>query len=641
MTSTAIRVAAGVCRDFERSSRLEWLATNGTGGYAMGTVAGANTRRYHGLLVASLKPLVERSVLLSRVEEEALIEFSSGRDVFPLGACQYPGVVTPRGFEWLDEFRTDPCPAWRYRLGPNGPMIEKQVYMIAGQQAVVIRYRADRPLSLRVRPFLAYRDYHSLGHSRPDLYGGLPHLDFYHTGAFHEDPHWYFNVEYLRELDRGFDFREDLFSPGTILLDLEADQWSSIVAGFETGAANAAVSGQQVPEPDSTGDLRGGKRFVVRRSDGRPTIIAGYPWFTDWGRDTMISLPGLLIAPGRLDDAREVIQGFLDHIDQGIIPNRFPDSGETPEYNTADATLWMFQAARAWLAMLAKDPANVSTMNRAFLRDRFYPAAKEIIGWHRSGTWHGIVVDPSDRLLKAGTADTPVTWMDAKVDGRAVTPRIGKAVELNALWYGALCLIAEWAAELKDLPAAAEYRAEARLVRGSFRAKFWNADRQCLFDVLTDHGADPALRPNQIFAVSLPHPLLEPNEQQGVVRIVERELLTPVGLRTLERSDPAYRPRYEGSASQRDGAYHQGTVWPWLLGPFIDAYLIAFGKTPETLSRCRALVEGLETRAAGEGCIDSISEIYDGEEPRRANGCPAQAWSVAEIARVRAQYGWT
>ncbi len=315
-------------------------------------------------------------------------------------------------------------------------------------------------------------------------------------------------------------------------------------------------------------------------------------------------------------------------MNQGVIPNRFPDAGETPEYNTADATLWMFQVVRAWL-----DAGG----DRIFLRDTFYPAAQEIIEWHRRGTLNGIRVDPGDHLLRAGTPETQLTWMDARAGGKAVTPRQGKPVEVNALWHGALCLTAEWAAELAD-PAAAHLLEEAGQVRESFRAKFWNPERGCLYDVLSDEGPVKQLRPNQIFAVSLGHGLLEPAHQRCVVRAVQQELLTPEGLRTLERRDPDYKPRYEGPPSERDAAYHQGTVWPWLLGPFIDAYLIAFGRTGENLAYCKEIVERLEARAASEGCLGSIAEIYDGDEPRSPKGCPAQAWSVAEVERVKAAY---
>jgi glycogen debranching enzyme len=590
-------IPGDACRDFARSSKLEWLETNGTGAFAMGTVAGVNTRRYHGLLVASLRPPVERYVLLSRVEEEV--------DGHALGACQYPGTVTSRGFEWLENFRIDPCATWRFKL--DGATLEKQVYLIPGRQAVVIRYRADRALTLRVRPFLAYRDYHSLGQARVEVFGSLPRLEFQHPGRFEESATWYYNIEYLVELDRGLDFREDLYTPGVIVLDVNRE-WTPICA---------SIDGADYSEPAPRAD-----HFVVRRADGAPTIVAGYPWFTDWGRDTMISLPGLLIAPRKLAAARAIIEGFLAHMRQGVIPNRFPDSGETPEYNTADATLWMFQAVRQWLE---------AGGDRAFLRGTFYPAAKEIIAWHRRGTFFGIGVDPADRLLHAGTPGTQLTWMDAKVGDWVVTPRHGKPVEINALWYKALCLMADWADEFGEY---SDYRQEAEIVQASFREKFWNAERNCLYDVLTDHGPVKKLRPNQIFGVSL----LDREQRQSVVRIVERELLTPVGLRTLERGDPDYRPRYQGSPVERDGAYHQGTVWPWLMGPFVDAYLLAFQNSPKALAYCHGLVEGLEQEAAAGGCVGSIAEIYDGDEPRRPAGCPAQAWSVAEMARVKAAY---
>jgi glycogen debranching enzyme len=577
-------------RDFSESSKIEWLETNGTGAFAMGTVAGVNTRRYHGLLVAALRP---RCVLLSRMEEEV--------NGFALGVAQYPGAVTPRGFEFLEGFETEPCATWRYRVG--GVLLEKQVYLVEGRQAAIIRYRAERNVRLKVRPFLAYRDYHSLGHARADLYGPLPRLDFFHDGKFEESASWYYNHEYLLELDRGLDFREDLFTPGVIVLDLRAGDWSPICASIE-----GRFGGEPVKRDEP---------FTIRRADGTPTIIAGYPWFTDWGRDTMISLPGLLISRGKLDTAREIIVGFLEHMNQGVIPNRFPDAGESPEYNTADATLWMFRAVRA-------------LGDREFFRKTFYPAAKEIVDWHMRGTsfddGFGIRVDPTDHLLRAGTPGTQLTWMDAKVGDWVVTPRHGKPVEINALWHGALELMAEWGE-------SEEYRREADRVKQNFREKFWNAERGCLYDVLTDEAPVAKFRPNQIFGVRL----LDRDQQRAVVRAVERELLTQGGLRTLERGDPEYKGRYGGSPVERDGAYHQGTVWPWLIGPFIDAYLLAFGRTDEGLEYCSGLIERLAK--LGGGCLGSIPEVHDGDEPQRAGGCPAQAWSVAEMWRVKSQYG--
>jgi glycogen debranching enzyme len=530
-------------------SKTEWLETNGTGAFAMGTAAGINTRRYHALLVASLRPPVERYVLLSRIEEEV--------NGVQLGAAQYPGVVTPQGYEFIERFQSDPCATWIYRAG--GLLIHKQVYMIENRQAVVIRYRADRAVTLRARPFLAYRDYHSLGSRRDDVYGSLPRIEFRHDGRFDSSPDWYYNNEYLEELDRGLDFREDLFTPGVIELDLKPNEWSAICA---------SIDGASYADP---GPLR--DPFLVRRADGSPTIIAGYPWFTDWGRDTMISLPGLL--HDRPEIARAIIEGFLAHMKNGVIPNRFPDGGEQPEYNTADATLWMIHVAAGF----------------GFgMEDR----VGEVIECHRRK------VDPADHLLKN---DAQQTWMDTKY-----TPRDGKCVEINALWHAALRHMG--------------FDDEADLLRASFREKFWNAERKCLYDRI----GDSQLRPNQLFAVSLGFDLLDKKQQQAVVCAVHRELLTPVGLRTLERGDPDYRPRYEGGPEQRDSAYHQGTVWPWLLGPFVDAYLIAFGRNEKNLAYCRGLLEGF---------TGVIPEIYDAEEPRFPRGCIAQAWSVAEINRAR------
>jgi glycogen debranching enzyme len=565
--------------------KSEWLETNGTGAFAMGTAAGLNTRRYHALLVASLKPPVERYVLLSRFEEEISVD---GR-AYALGCCQYPGVAPSH--QYLTEFRAKPCATWIFNF--DGARLEKQAYLIAGKQAVVVRYRSDRAMTLRVRVFTAYRDYHSLRKASADPSGSLPVLDFQHTGRFEADPKWYYNIEYLAELDRGLDFREDLFTPGVIVLELKKDEWSPVLAGIEAA---------EIAEPQPRAEP-----FTVRRADGKPTIIAGYPWFTDWGRDTMISLPGLLIVPGRLEEAREIMEGFLAHLNQGLIPNRFPDSGERPEYNTADATLWMFQAMRHWLA---------AGGSKTFLKDTFYPAAKEIIAWHRRGTHHDIAVDPEDHLLTAGKAGSQLTWMDAKIGDWVVTPRHGKPVEINALWHGALTLAAEWSELVGD---KTDFRAEGQRVQTSFRAKFWNAKRNCLFDVLAPEGPVEKIRPNQIFAVSLPHALLETAAQQAVVRMIEEELLTPVGLRTLDRGDPDYKPHYEGPPAQRDGAYHQGTVWPWLLGAHADACFHAFGRVDLHPP-------------------DLTAEIYDGDEPRQPRGCPFQAWTVAEIARIRAVY---
>ena len=641
-----IIVSGEACADFTRSARLEWLETNGAGAFAMGTVSGANTRRYHGLLVGGLRPLLNRHVWLAKVDEEV----SFGGRVFALGANQYPGAVHPRGFQFLAEFRLDPFPIWTYQL--DGARIEKKIFLVAGRQSVVVQYRCDRAVCLAVRPFLAFRQYHSLGRAnsffdsritgttqefqiRP--YGGLPPITFQHNGEeFRAGGGWYLNTEYLEELERGLDFREDLFCPGVIVFHLTPEAPAWIVASVEERetchsplAAELECAEQrrrlaQPADPLAARLFSAAEQFLVPGEGGRPSVVAGYPWFTAWGRDTMISLPGLLVARGRLAESRDIIATFLGCLNQGLIPNRFPDQDRPPEYNTADATLWMFSAVHSYLEAGGEE---------GFLRDVFYPAGKQIIRWHQRGTHFKIGVDPADGLLSAGEAGTQLTWMDAQVGDWVVTPRHGKPVEINALWYNALRLMEQWAKRLGDLSAAWTYFRSANRVRESFSASFWNPDRRCLYDVLTPAGPDPRLRPNQIFAVSLPFPLLPPDRQKAVVRAVEANLLTPVGLRTLAPGEEEYQPRYQGDVRQRDGAYHQGTVWPWLLGPFVTAYLNAFGRSKKNLSYCRTLCQGLK-QELHRGCLGTVGELFDAEPPHRPGGAPAQAWSVAELLRV-------
>ncbi|MEO8024889.1 MAG: amylo-alpha-1,6-glucosidase, partial [Bryobacteraceae bacterium] len=440
-------------------------------------------------------------------------------------------------------------------------------------------------------------------------YDSLPALTLWGNSAeFVEAPAWYRNIEYLAELDRGLEFREDQFTPGVLAVRLTPNQpWTLICAVGETRPETALPLARK----------HAADEFRVRRADGKPTIIAGYPWFTDWGRDTMIALPGLLLTRGRKDlreEAKDIIQGFLASMDRGLIPNRFPDAGETPEYNTCDGTLWMFQAVHAY-EQAGGDPSF------------FFDAAREILAWHMRGTHYDIGVDPSDHLLRAGSAGTQLTWMDAKVGDWVVTPRHGKPVEINALWYNALKLSAKWLAD-------SSIEDEAERVAASFRARFWNASRGCLFDVLDGDPAVAAkLRPNQVLAVSLPYSPLPADQQKAVVRVVEQELLTPFGLRTLDRNDPDYKPHYGGAPVERDGAYHQGTVWPWLMGPFVEAYLRAFGRSAETLAYARSLLGTLESEFGRDG-LGSLAEVFDAENPQYAGGCPAQAWSVSEWLRA-------
>ena len=639
-----------VCNDHGHASRLEWLEANGTGGFAMGTVAGTNTRRYHGLLVASLRPPADRHVLLSRLDE---VVSADGLPDVPLASNQYPRTISPAGHTHLIEFRLDPFPTWVFDVG--GAHVEKQLFLVPGEQTVVVRYRATRRRRLAIAPLLAFRDYHSLTHANATLddtvreergpgalvlrfrpYSTLPELALHASAGaqFTRDEGWYYDNEYLADLDRGLDFREDLWKLGTLTLEIDADRPAFVVATLGLRRFDAASVAQletavrqsrrpRIEDPFLARLELAADQFVVRRADKRPTLIAGYPWFTDWGRDTMIALPGILLARGRLDEAREVLRGFLAHLDRGLIPNRFPDSpGERPEYNTVDATLWMFQAVFAWLQ---------AGGDVRFLREEFYPAAKDIFRWHRQGTHHGIRVDPADHLLAAGEPGVQLTWMDARVGDRVITPRHGKPVEINALWYNALRLMALWGRALGDEPAASGFALEAGMVEGSFQRAFWNPERGCLYDVVGPN--DPSIRPNQLFAVSLPFPLLSAEQRKSVVRTAEKHLLTPYGLRTLASSEPGYVAHYGGGPAERDGAYHQGTVWPWLLGPYVRAYLDAFGRSDQTRQHCRGLLRQLELHL-GDGCLGSISEVFDAEAPWRAGGAPAQAWSVAELIQI-------
>jgi predicted glycogen debranching enzyme len=455
-------------------------------------------------------------------------------------------------------------------------------------------------------------------------YAGLPAISLQHEGGrFVPAGWWYRENEYLRELERGLDFREDLYSPDIVEFAMEEGR-----AVFLT-----ATIGERLADPKELLEKEGERRafpnrltraldqFRVRRADGKPTLLAGYPWFTDWSRDTLISLPAYLRASFPATEVRDILAFLLGERDQGILPNRFSDVGSAPEYNTVDATLWFFVAADVYIA---------KTSDKEFLESVLYPAALDILEWHHRGTHFGIAVDPTDRLLRAGEPGMQLTWMDARVGNEVITPRIGKPVEINALWYNALCVVVKWADALGISEAARALAEEAQEVLAAFQTKFWNAERECLFDVVTDAGPDASLRPNQLFALALPYRLLEPERAQKVMQVIEKELLTPAGIRTLERSDPRYRARFVGNMAARDSAYHQGTVWPWLMGPFVSAYLYAFGRSDESVNYCQRAIESVLAEMAEYG-LGSIGEVADADPPHRPGGCPAQLWSVAQL----------
>jgi glycogen debranching enzyme len=617
-----MRFTAEVCSNVEHASQLEWLQTNGIGGFASSTILGMNTRRYHGLLTAALMPPTGRAVLLSKIEETLIVD---GRR-YELAVNRYPGVVHPQGYRYLREFRLDPCPVFVYEAG--GVRVEKRVYMVDGENTTVVDYLVDGDAALELRPLIAYRDYHATTHENVAIdgqyemgagwitlkpYTGMPamHLS-YGQGLVAPGAGWYRNFEFDRERERGLDYSEDLFNPAL----LTCSGPLRVVASTETSRGSAP------DPPESAGDelARAATQFLVLRSAGK-TVIAGYHWFSDWGRDAMIALPGLTLATGKYQEARQILKEFANVMDQGMLPNRFPDSGHIPEYNAADATLWFFEAARAYTE---------ASGDYDFLRDTLYAKFKESIGWHLRGTRYGIRVD-ADGLLHCGAPGVQLTWMDAKVGDWVVTPRCGKPVEIQALWYNALRIAEDMARRFSDAEFEDTVRQLADRARASFTAQFWNADEGCLFDVVHGKDRDASVRPNQIFAVSLPYSMLWAYRAHRVVETVERELLTPMGLRSLSPRDPNYRGRYAGGVTSRDAAYHQGTVWPFLIGAFVDAYLRVHGEAGR--GRAVEIVERLReaTRTYGLG---QLPEIADGDPPHTPRGCIAQAWSVGELLRI-------
>ncbi len=636
--------------DFRRSSSLEWLETNGIGGYASGTVSGAHSRRYHGLLVASLRPPLERAVLLSKFEETLVAD----GERFELSTNCYPGKIYPEGYKFITEFRLDPFPVWTYKV--DGIEIEKKLFMVHGENTTILswsikkRQRDDKNIYLELRPLLAYRDHHYLRHADSEFNGNLNVQEG--AVSFETDPAsptlflannstsiersgiWYRNFEYSIEKERGFDFTEDLFQPCVLRFDLI--QTALVVASTEKGNTNDVVDleNSEIERRKNLVKVAGYRnafakqlvlaadQFIVDRGDGK-TILAGYHWFSDWGRDTMIALPGLTLATKRPEIAKSILSEFAKHISEGMIPNRFPDAGETPEYNTVDATLWFFEAIRAYSA---------KTDDHEFIRRELYDKLVMVIDWHIRGSRFGIHVD-TDGLLYSGEAGVQLTWMDAKIGDFVVTPRTGKAVEIQALWYNALRVMADLSIWLGEEKKAACFMEMAIIARESFNGQFWNDEAECLYDVIDSDMRDASIRPNQIFAVGLFHPILNGEKAAKVVAKVESELLTPLGLRSLSPQDPRYAPTYIGSPLDRDSVYHQGTVWAWLIGPFIDAYRRVHPDNHVTRRRVDEILAGFMTHLS-EAMIGQVSEIFDGDAPHAPRGCAAQAWSVGELLRV-------
>ncbi|MDQ3712319.1 MAG: amylo-alpha-1,6-glucosidase [Acidobacteriota bacterium] len=643
-----INFDSDICTNFEEAITREWLETNGIGGFASSTISGANTRRYHGLLTAATRPPLGRVTMLSKFEETLMINGES----YELSTNQFPNAVYPEGYKRLKNFRLAPFPVWTFEI--EGIEIEKSVFMIHDSNATVIRFKVQNSklkVQLELKPLLSFSDYHHLQRENSDFdlhyevsenlvsvkpYSEMPPLYFAHNASLIENTNvWYRNFDYAIEKERGFDFSEDLFQPFALKFDLS--ETAIVIASTETHNYTDAeifekkeIERREMLVKDASAEddftkqlVLAADQFVVSRGAGK-TIIAGYPWFSDWGRDTMIALNGLTLATNRAEIAKSILLEFSQHISEGMLPNRFPDAGETPEYNTVDATLWYFEAIRAYVE---------KTEDYKFVRKNLYEKLVEIILWHLRGTRYEIRVD-TDGLLCAGNASVQLTWMDAKIGDLVVTPRTGKAVEIQALWYNALCIMADFAGTFGDWKDEKKYLELAQQARTSFNKIFWNDAEKCLFDVVSGENKDGSVRPNQIFAVSLPHAIFDDADKaRRVVEKVEAQLLTPFGLRSLSPKDENYRSVYTGNPFERDTAYHQGTVWAWLTGAFVDAYRRVHGKNEATESRINEVLNEFKNHLNEAGC-GQVSEIFDANAPYNPRGCVAQAWSVAEILRV-------
>ncbi|MFT3887979.1 MAG: amylo-alpha-1,6-glucosidase [Arachnia sp.] len=613
----------------------EWLVTNGIGGYAMGTVNGARTRGYHGLLVATLEPPVGRWLVSGGLADVAEIDGVAHR-LTGEAVLDAEGVVHVAPPSAKLSFRLeDGTPVWS--LETSGALLEKRIFMAHGRNTTYVHYllrRADAPVTIRAEVTAALRDHHQLSRATAQPIPGADQLRILADGADVRPANRWRLGEYLAiEDERGFDCVEDEHVVAVVEGTLQAGQSLTFAVSTEdeggidgeaalaahrerAGRLLAAAGADGVPD-DIAQLVLAADQFVVRRrladgADGH-SVIAGYPWFGDWGRDTMIALPGLTLATGRSDVARGILTTFARYVDRGMLPNRFPDSGDEPEYNTADATLWYFEAVRAFHAATGDDDT---------LRELF-PVLADIVDQHLAGTRYGIGVDPADGLLRAGEPGQNLTWMDAKVDGVVMTPRHGKPVELSALWINALAAMRGFATRLGEPD---RYTAPLAQASAGF-ARFWDDQRGYLLDVLDP--ADPTLRPNQLIAAALPTVPLTADQRAHIVDACKERLYTPFGMRTVAPDDPNYRGIFRGGPKVRDAMYHQGPAWSWLLGPFISAHLRAFGDRAAARGFVLAALEGL-----GDGCVGSISELFDGDAPHRPRAACAQAWGVSELLRA-------
>lgn len=657
--ATQLIAATPCATDLDACLSREWLITNGRGGYASNTVVGIPTRKYHGLLVAAARPPLQRWLLLSDVLEKVGV---SGRQ-YDMGSFRFERTIHPRGYEYQTQFsrHNDLTSPWvRFVYEHDGARLVKEVIMRHGRDEVIVRYRLDgppgEPISLELHPFTPMRDYHSVTRAfagaypisevrefvTVDAYADGPRLwmsaertDNGPPVSFTRRPDWWYGFCYSEEAARGVESTEDMFVPGCFRTEGcgSIEVTFRAVAGFGDKmkvVPDALEPIELAPRPMNASTeerlTKAADAFVVRRSrqnnSGLTTILAGYPWFGDWGRDTFVSLPGLLLETGRFSEARQVLEVFASAEKDGLIPNRFSDYGDGRDYNSADASLWFIHAADAYCRQSGDDAAWAEILGSVCCR---------IIDAYAHGTRFNIRMEP-DGLIACGDASTQLTWMDAKCNEIAFTPRHGKPVEVNALWHHDLCIMVR-RTRAADPTTAARYDEMAVRTRASFPAVFWNEKGEYLFDVVRDDWRDLAIRPNQIMAVSLPDSPLDRSKQAAVLRIVQRELLTPYGLRSLSPQHPSFRGHYQGTPFERDSAYHQGTVWAWLIGPYVEAYLRVYDFSEKAKTHMRISLEPLLDHLDEAG-LGSVSEVFDGEAPHTPRGCIAQAWSVAELLRA-------
>lgn len=640
--------------DLYSDARLqsEWLETNGLGGWAGSTICGCHTRRYHGMLVAAIKPPTDRMVTISKFDETVIVN----NERFELGVNSYGNVVYPNGFQYLKSFSKSLFSQFVYEAG--GVRLRKSIVMVHEENTTILKYeilKAPSCFTIEFLPLIAMRGYHQLMHADHSVQqivefeNGQLQLHLYETtpdvfiqlsdSKFIPKPDWYYNFNYSAEKYRGLDFIEDLLSPGHFSIDVkQGDVFYVVLTTENSGNRDAPLlfereveRRKQLVAKESNELTRqlalAADQFIVKRDDELKTVIAGYHWFTDWGRDTMISLPGLTLPAKRFDDAKKILDAFARSVDRGMLPNRFQDNGDAPEYNNVDGTLWYFIAVHSYLK---------ATKDREFVLNDILPVLKSIIDWHYKGTRYNIHVD-DDGLLFAGEEGYQLTWMDARIGSWVVTPRIGKPVEIQALWYNALLIFSDLLELNGQQSDAMKMRAEANKLKDSFHEKFWFDDGGYLCDVIDAKGnADASLRPNQIFAISLPFELLQGEKAKSVMNIVEEKLYTPKGLRSLSPDDQRYISHYGGDQRNRDSAYHQGIAWSWLLGPYIDAVFKTNGSSV-ALTKAKLVISNFIPHLSESG-IGTVSEIFDSEPPFTPRGCIAQAWGVAEILRVIKKY---